>query len=219
MLNLKSLVLLCRWSAPLLALVLALICAGCDSGPAPLTAEMPLHLEDHLDAATIVGSEVPEDIPAAVEWRFDEPQPDWKPAYGDGFSEDLVTLVRTSDALRVILEEKHADSDGDICVHVYTDLPDWKLQDWAYVALEARAQPGLWEAGLGFNLIEPARPRISQAWASPSPLIADGTEQTYLLSSDPGGGEFDGTWRQLILSFCALAPSTIDLLSVKVIPK
>ncbi len=77
MLNLKSLVLLCRWSAPLLALVLALICAGCDSGPAPLTAEMPLHLEDHLDAATIEGSEVPADLPEPVEWRFDEPQPDW----------------------------------------------------------------------------------------------------------------------------------------------
>ncbi len=71
MLNLKSLVLLCRWLAPLLAFVLALICAGCDSGPAPLTAEMPLHLEDHLDAATIVGSEETDDIPQAVEWRFD----------------------------------------------------------------------------------------------------------------------------------------------------
>ena len=219
MLNLKSLVLLCRWSAPLLALVLALICAGCDSGPAPLTAEMPLHLEDHLDAATIVGSEVPEDIPQAVEWRFDEPQPDWKPDYGYEFSQGLVTLMRTSDALRVILEEKHADSDGDICVNVYTDLPDWQLQDWAYVALEARAQPGMWEAGLGFNLTEPARAGGRQAWGIPSPLIADGTEQMYLLSPDPVRGEFDGTWRQLLLGFCAAGPSTIDLLSVKVIPK
>ncbi len=114
MLNLKSLVLVCRWSAPLLALVLALICAGCDSGPPPLTAEMPLHLEDHLDAARIEGSEVPTDVPAAVEWRFDEPQPDWKPAYGYEFSQELVEPVRTGDALRVIFEEKHADSDGDI---------------------------------------------------------------------------------------------------------
>ena len=129
MLNLKSLVLLCRWSASSPALVLALICAGCETGPAPLTAEMPLHLEEHLDAATIVGSEVPEDIPQVVEWRFDEPQPGWKPAYGKEFSQELVTLVRTGDALRVILEEKHVDSDGDICGYVYTDLPDWQLQD------------------------------------------------------------------------------------------
>ncbi len=214
MLNLKSLVLLCRWSAPLLALVLALICAGCDSGPAPLTAEMPLHLEDHLDAAAIEGSEVPADLPEPVEWRFDEPQPDWKPAYGYEFSQELVEPVRTGDALRVILEEKHADSDGDICGYVYTDVPDWRLQDWAYVAIEARAQPGMEWMSLAFNFTEPARAGVRQAWGPSPPLIADGTVQTYLLSPDPVWGEFDGTWRQLLLQFCASKPSTIDLLSV-----
>ena len=45
-----------------------------------LTAEMPLYLEDHLDAAHIEGSDVPEDLPETVEWRFDEPQPEWRPA-------------------------------------------------------------------------------------------------------------------------------------------
>ena len=33
----------------------SVLCLGC-GGPAPLTVDMPLHLEDHLDAATIVGS-------------------------------------------------------------------------------------------------------------------------------------------------------------------
>lgn len=46
---------------------------GC-GGPTPLTVDMPLHLEDHLDDATTVGSEVPDDIPEPVEWRFDESQ-------------------------------------------------------------------------------------------------------------------------------------------------
>ncbi|MCH7717769.1 MAG: hypothetical protein IH876_16745, partial [Gemmatimonadetes bacterium] len=105
-------------------LLTSVLCLGC-GGPVPLTVDMPLHLEDHLDAATIVGSEVPDDIPEPVEWRFDRPQPGWKPAYGYEFSQELVTLVRTGDALRVILEEKHVDSDGDICGYVYTDLPDW----------------------------------------------------------------------------------------------
>ncbi len=217
MLNLKALVLLCRWSAPLLALVLALICAGCDSGPAPLTAEMPLHLEDHLDAATIEGSEVPEDIPEPVEWRFDEPQPDWKPE-GYESSQELHTLVRTSDALRVVIET--ADSDGDFYGYVYTDVPDWQLQDWAYVAVEARFQPGMEYMSLGFN--HPAQAgewSHRQARGLESPLIADGTVQTYLFRPDPVRGEFDGTWRQLLLPFKASVPSTFDLLSVKVIPK
>ena len=195
----------------------SVLCLGC-GGPAPLTVDMPLHLEDHLDAATIVGSEVPDDIPEPVEWRFDEPQPDWKPAYGIRFSEELVEPVRTGDALRVVIEEKHFDG-GEFCGYVYTDLPDWQLQDWAYVALEARAQPGMRSMRLQFNLTEPARAGVRQASGLPSPLIADGTEQTYLLSPDPVRGEFDGTWRQLSLQFCAFEPSTIDLLSVKVIPK
>ena len=39
-----------RWSASSLALVLAFICAGCEAGPAPLTAEVPLQLEELIDA-------------------------------------------------------------------------------------------------------------------------------------------------------------------------
>ncbi len=58
-------------------LLLSLWCLGC-GGPPPLTVDMPLHLEEHLDAATLVGSEVREDIPEPVEWRFDQPQPVWK---------------------------------------------------------------------------------------------------------------------------------------------
>ena len=71
-----------RWTALSFAVLLAPGCAGPDSGQPPLTAEVPLHLEDHLDAATIVGSNMPADVPESVEWRFDEPQSGWKPAYG-----------------------------------------------------------------------------------------------------------------------------------------
>ena len=42
-----------RWPSSLLPILLFLGCGG----PAPLTVDMPLHLEDHLDVATIVGSE------------------------------------------------------------------------------------------------------------------------------------------------------------------
>ena len=161
---------------PATVLSLALVsCSGSPFGSTVLTADMPLHLEDHLDAAMVVGSEVPDDIPEPVEWLFDEPQPDWKPAYGYEFSQELVTLERTGDALRVVIEEEHVDSDGDLCGYVYTDLPDWQLQDWAYVSLRARAQPGMEGVGLAFNFTEPARAGVWQANGRSSPLIADGT--------------------------------------------
>jgi len=50
--------------APLLAVLLATSCVGCQTGPAALTADVPLHLEEHIDAAKIEGSEVPVDVPA-----------------------------------------------------------------------------------------------------------------------------------------------------------
>ena len=52
-----------RCAVSLLATLLAVGCTGLDSGQLPLTAEVPLHLEEHLDVATIVGSEVPADLP------------------------------------------------------------------------------------------------------------------------------------------------------------
>ena len=58
--------------------VLAAFCLGC-GGPVPLTVDMTLHLEDHVDVAAIVGSALPANPAQPVEWRFDEPQPDWKP--------------------------------------------------------------------------------------------------------------------------------------------
>jgi arylsulfatase A-like enzyme len=47
--------------------------AAC-SGPSEVVlvaADAPLHLEQHLDAATITGSVVPADVPAVTTWRFD----------------------------------------------------------------------------------------------------------------------------------------------------
>jgi len=45
-----------RCAASLLAILLASGCTGLDGGPVPLTVEVPLHLEQHLDVATVVGS-------------------------------------------------------------------------------------------------------------------------------------------------------------------
>ena len=62
-------------------------------------------LTDHLDAATVEGSEVPEDLPDPVEWRFDEPQPEWKPVVPMNPNVEPVKVERTDDALRLMLDE------------------------------------------------------------------------------------------------------------------
>ncbi len=97
-----------RWPGLLLPGVL---CLGC-GGSAPLTVDMPLHLEDHLDAATIVGSEVPANLPQPIEWHFDEPQSDWQaPAHRNPYIPPLL-MTQTEDALRITLSEAHRDPRG-----------------------------------------------------------------------------------------------------------
>ena len=128
--------------APPLAALLVLMCAGCDSGPAPL------HLEEHLDAATIEGSEVPEDIPQAVEWRFDEAQPDWKPWVPPIPPRQPAKMTRTDDALRLTLTEGTRWPDGRLRGGLYIDLPDWRREDWAYVLVRARTSEGIRTFGI-----------------------------------------------------------------------
>ena len=220
------------WSFVVAGLCLSMLavgCAGPESDTRVLTADLPLHLEDHLDVATVEGAEIPTDLPDPVEWRFDEPQPGWKPAYGNEFVPEalLVVPVQTRDGLRVTLEKKHVDA--NVCGNVYTDLPNWQPQEWDHVEVEARASGGRGQGhpgsaswrmlGLGFNLTDPARATGWQALGLFSSIVTDGAARTYRLSPTPVQGDFDGIWKQLDVWFCASEPSTIDLLSVKVIPK
>ena len=99
-----------RRALVLLAVLLVTTACGRSPQQVVLTVEMPLHLEDHLDAATF--TELPAtngpktDVPKPVEWRFNEPQPDWKATPQLHPSVGAATLVRIGDALRVTLTER-----------------------------------------------------------------------------------------------------------------
>ncbi len=87
----------------LVIVLMGLNCSGPESDQPLLTAELPLHLEEHLDAARIEGSKVPEDLPDPVVWRFDEPQSGWRPAKPLTAQWEAVKPVRVDDALRLPL--------------------------------------------------------------------------------------------------------------------
>jgi hypothetical protein len=203
-----------------------LLSLGC-GGPAPLTVDMPLHLEDHLDAATIVGSAVPADLAQPIEWRFDEPQPDWKAAVPLDPSWKPLRAVRTEDALRLSLTEatSHVFPWGrSVYGGVYVDLPDWQREDWAHVIVRARTSAENASVGLRFNLRKEAEPSVFgqfpfRFWGDFLGLINDGSVQTYRLRADWSQGQWQGPWRQLGLTVAASEPASIDLLSVSVIPK
>ena len=228
-----------HWSVVAVAClsVLPLGCVDPESDALVLTADLPLHLEDHLGAATIFGSEVPADLPEPMEWRFNEPQPDWKPAYW-GFtnqrltirntaSTNLARLRQTEEALQLLIGEENRDSDEEFIGALFVDLPDLAPDEWGQVAVETRVPPGV--SGvmlLGFNLTEPAGPGVVQArLRASSPLVGDGTVQTYVLRAEPNIGAFDGTWRHLVLGFVLFEleaeerPTAIDIRSVEIIPR
>jgi hypothetical protein len=232
-------------------LVLSLIlwaaaCAGPGAETPVLTAEMPLHLEDHLDAATFTEISAT-DLPATklrdpVEWRFDQPQPAWKATPQARSTLGGASLARTGDALQVTLTDRTNTRalvpNGTLVAGVHVDVADWNPTDWAEVVIRARADAAstVGNMGLRFNLRD-ARPTAAdcvspyQFFGENAAVIRDGTIHIYRLralplrptcdeATAPGGGELDGSWRQLALWFWTTgAPGSIDLLSVTVVPK
>ncbi|MGD8501544.1 MAG: hypothetical protein PVJ86_12900, partial [Phycisphaerales bacterium] len=151
-----------------------------------LIAERPLYLEEHLGAAHIVGSKVPEDILKPVEWRFDEPQSDWKPLKPRPVQVEAVETVQVKDALRLPLSAKNRMG-FRLFGSIYVELPDWNIEDWAYVEVRVRTRDPLPIVGIRFNYTEEdfARralfPFYSRGDDASRPL-ADGTVQMYRLS-------------------------------------
>jgi hypothetical protein len=94
--------------------LLSLSCPGPESDQPLLTADLPLHLEEHLDTARIEGSVVPDDIPEPVEWRFDEPQPDWKPVNPPHPSIKPAQVTHTDDALRLSMTEANRENEFSV---------------------------------------------------------------------------------------------------------
>jgi arylsulfatase A-like enzyme len=215
--------------------ILLLVTTACARSPKQvvLTADMPLHLEDHLDAATFIN--VAAATPAApsraaVEWRFDQPQPEWKatPLWNAPYGAPVLT--RTGDGLRVTLtpQLRVQQPAGALRGALRVDVPDWDRNDWAEVVIRARASPtsSVNVLGLGFNLRE-GRGEAGAAAAPPfqfageeTAVIRDGTVRTYRLRINARGGLFQGAWRHLLLHVGSPgAPGSIDLLSVGVVPK
>jgi arylsulfatase A-like enzyme len=209
------------------AILFGFSCTGPESEQAVLSAEFPLHLEEHLEAARIEGSEVPEDVPASVEWRFDEPQPDWKPVVPPLAFIKPVQITHTDDALRLTMTEANRGrgTPRRVIGAIYIDLPDWNIDDWGYILVTARATENVRDMSLCFNLFGRAGPDGRMRWymagSTIVPIINDGAVHSYLLRvrADWSHRELEGKWKQLIIHTVAKEPTKFDILSVSVIPK
>lgn len=180
----------------------------------------------------------PATIPRTVEWRFSEPQPDWKSALSVPGVE-RAGLERTKDALRVTLSEGSLTQtdpargatkslDGSI----YLDLPDWRREEWADVLVSARTTGSVNRIHLGLNPAEGVSPAGAarpgsrevflatfQTHGGATPIVRDGLVHTYRIHPD-WGSKRTGPWRRLGLMVEAQGgrPGSMDILSVRVVP-
>ncbi len=212
------------WSAMMCAVVFILGCGG----PEPLTVDMPLHLEDHFEDATIVGSEVPADLPTVMEWRFDEPQDDWKPVIPWNPTIQPAQVTRLDDALRVTFTEGTKNPNGQPRGGLVLNVPGWKIEDWAYLILRARTSGDVLSFGIHFNRREGTGtdtdyPYPFESAGDALPVVNDGTVQTYRGRLDYFGGRPapEGLIRQIALWFNPVGTkaTSIDILSITMIPK
>ena len=211
--------------ATLLSLALA-GCSGSSSGSTVLTADMPLHLEEHLDVATIVGSEVPADAPTVMEWHFDEAQEDWKPAVPWNPTIDPVEVTQLDDALRVALTDGTRNPDGLPDGGLVLEVPDWNYEDLAHLVVRARTFDDVRNFRILFNRREGTGtdtdfPDPFEYWGEWVPFVSDGTVQTYRLRLDyfAGNPPPEGSIRQIALWFNPSDLASIDIFSITLIPK
>jgi hypothetical protein len=170
-------------------------------------------------------------IPRTVEWRFSEPQPDWKVALPPPGLE-TAGLERTADALRVTLSANRSSTEPPrnttLLGGVYVDLPDWRREEWAEVVVRVRSTDGgMSFMSLGLNPREGVAPggamqRTFQANGGETPLVRDGLVHTYRIHTD-WGAQRTGPWRRIGLWFQsarvqAPASASLDILSVSVVP-
>jgi arylsulfatase A-like enzyme len=212
----------------LVIIAIAFSCSSPESDQPVLPAELPLHLEEHINDARIEGSEVPEDVPASVEWNFDEPRPEWIPVDHPNSKNKAIETSLTEDSLRLFLGANNVSVDpfGKQFLQggIYVKVPDWKREDWAYIVVRARSSENINEIRIGFNLRErpgsTAREHDPFLFSSAGVnIINDGMEHTYLMRADWSWENWEDPWKQLIVLVRSDKPAHLDILSVRVIPK
>ena len=181
----------------------------------------PARLDQMLAEATVDGSGMPADVPGLIEWRFDVPQPDWDVAAPWNPDLDPATVTRTPDALRVTLAEG-----GNLFGGLVVEVSDLQVREWGVIEVRARTSDPVRGIVTGFNLREGSGslqgPPFPFEFFSPfTPVSADGEVHTYRLRADsaPTQQGWDGEWRELGLWIGAAEPASIDILSVRIVPK
>lgn len=204
-----------------LAVAALLMLAACARDDTSLR-ENPLYFATALDRATTTGADFPADVPEPVEWQFDGAQVGWKAVAPFNPTVSPPVVTRAEDALRVTLTAANRNPGGFPRGAIAVDLPGWAPEDWGYFEVQARTSDMGW-----FSAAYNRRPGVGSPSGSLYPFLAsgpgvnvipDGGVHTYQLRVNWRRGE-PGDLRQLGFWFGADKPASIDIVSIRAVPK
>jgi hypothetical protein len=215
------------WRGLFWLFIFAALAFGCDrkafDSPV-LTAKVPLHLEEHLQEASLEGSGLPNPDAEPISWSFDSLGHGWIPVAAPGYSE--IEPQTIEGGLRLPLTPQNLSvMNSDLMEgYLYSALPDLRFENWSAVEITARAV-GIRNMGLLYNHTEEDRMYPDdipfQSSGGQLAVMSDGTVQTYRLPLDsPRRRPWSGPWTHLGLWFNALEDAeipTLDLLSIRLI--
>jgi arylsulfatase A-like enzyme len=209
-----------------------LTAAACTEAPAPMGSDTAIHLEDHLDSAEIASASLPTAALQEVAWSFEEPATGtWKPLRvpGGGEIRSPSQLTATDGALRLSISEEGRH--GLLTLGgLYVDLEDWDFDDWEAIVLRARTSDPVSSMIVALDLEEGL---LSESSASQlagileaTPVFSNGELQTYVFpvtrpvpeQERRPAVEEERPWRQLGIAFGALRESSIDIVSISIVP-
>jgi arylsulfatase A-like enzyme len=206
----------------------------CADAPVPLQSDTAIHLEDRLDSAEIESASLSTAALQEVTWSFEEPPTGaWKPLRVPvgGESRSPSRLVGTDGALRLSISEEGRH--GLLTLGgLYVDLEDWDFDDWEAIVLQARTSDPVSSMIVALDLEEGllSEPSASQLAGilEATPVFSNGELQTYVFPvrrPEPmpereagSGGEEERSWRQLGIAFGALRESSINIVSISIVP-
>lgn len=190
---------------------------GCDrGGTSALEFDgSVLHLDEHLDAATVDGSEIPLDVVRSVEWVGDELARDWRGTGSEGrvpwLSAEPAAVRAGDEGLVIAVDERHRLEDGAYSALASAAVEDWIATDWSHVVIRARATEQV--GGMGF-----AAGVGDRILVTGDRVIPDGNVHTYRMDVPRRWAEV-GPLQWLGVGLWAEAPGSLEVLSVTAVSR
>jgi len=210
-----------------------------------LTAVPPLHLEEHIPDAVIVGSDLPEVPVEPIEWLFEGGDAGWKPVIDPIWPEIQADIEVSEEGLRIPIRESNRIPSGGLRVPVWVSVPDLERAEWSHLLVRARATGAARYIQAQYNVAIHAPAGDSMLANVPNagvanedrrmpilypgqgvPVVNDGTWQTYRIRITDdvkrGRWRWHGAWRELVLLVGGSdeeAEGGLDIASITLVPK